>query len=166
MKICESAKSMCAGYATYAEYAKKQVAILRKNQKAITTTIDLLDRRFAGIDVDGVYMWPDVNVATGMVSLEAGITVVADSMTTGVVMQILKAMLDMECEPVSTADNVTVTDATREYRFTRPATDRYLKLSLKVSVAIHESATATCRKVQTGTTMVEVPQFKLECQGE
>lgn len=152
----------------YIEYSKKRAAVVHKNKKAINATADLLNRRLAGIG-DGsasLFVWPDIDAYGGTVKIQVSITVTTDSMLEGVVPQILKAMLDMECEATASKDIATAEDARRQYTFKRAATDHFLAFTISVDVNIKETDTGTCKKIQTGTKMVEVAEYKLECTGE
>ena len=155
---------------SYVDYGKKRTAIVRKNKKAIDATTDLLNRRMTGIGTDdidsGFHVWPDVNTHKGTVGLTVSISVTTDSILEGVVPQILKAMLDMECEAIASTDTVNAADARRHYQFKREASEHFLAISIGVDVNIRETDTGTCKKIQTGTKMVEVAEYKLECIGE
>lgn len=158
----------------YVDFAKRRLATVRKNSKLLRDTIDLLNRRCALVDSEAatMYVWTDVNPMTtgpygnpGSVTVCMNINAHTDSMIEGVVPQILKAMLDIECDPETTTDLADATKAQRIYQFKRPASDHFLAVQIKVEVNIRETDTGTCRKVQTGTKIVEVAEYALECTG-
>jgi len=152
----------------YLDWSKKRMALTKKSAKTIDATIDLFNRRMDGIGADdsGFHIWPSVNPVDGTVILTASIDITTDSLIEGIIPQILKAMLDMECDPVASTDNVSSLSASRVYKFKRLASGPFLAVDVTVTATIQETDTGTCRKVQIGTEMVEVATYKLECQGE
>ena len=167
MKTTTTTAGIVQSGVDYIEYAKKRMAALRKNAKAITATLDLLNRRCALVDESRatMYAWPEVDAYAGIVKLQVQISATTDSMIEGIVPQILKAMLDIECDPTTSRDEVNAINTSRIYRFTRAASDHFLAISVTVTITIQESDTGTCRKVQTGTKMVEIAEYKIECDG-
>ena len=168
MKTSFSSASAVHDAQDYIDYSKKRMAAVRKNRKAIDATADLLNRRLAGVadDCASLFTWPDIDAYAGTVKIDVAITVTTDSMLEGVVPQILKAMLDMECEAIASKDTVSSIEARRHYQFKREASEHFLAISIGVDVNIRETDTGTCKKIQTGTKMIEVAEYKLECIGE
>jgi hypothetical protein len=151
----------------YVDYSKKRMATVRKNAKKLDATLDLLNRRCALVDEfrATLYTWTTTNIYDQTIGIEAQITATTDSMIEGIVPQILKAMLDMECEPTGSEDQTTSVSAQRTYQFKRAASEHFLSVNVNVIVRIEESDTGTCRKVQIGTKMVEIGEYKIECTG-
>lgn len=149
------------------EWAKKRVSTIRKNGKKIQATLDLLNQRLHAVDATNatIYAWVDCNGYDGIAQIQARITATTDSMVEGIVPQILKAMLDIECEPVESKDIVNADQTSRTYRFKRAAAAHFVEIDLSVVVTIKETETGTCRRVQTGTRIVEVAEYKIECEG-
>jgi len=168
MKTTLTAKIAICDAKSYVDYSKKRLALARKNAKKTTATVDLINRRLDGIgDEDSsIAIWPELNVWNNEVKLAVSISVTTDSMLEGVVPQILKAMLDMECEATASKDTVTDIEALRHFDFSRPESEHFLAMTIGVDVNIRETDTGTCKKVQIGTKMVEVAGYKLECIGE
>jgi hypothetical protein len=167
MKTTTTTATILRDAADYMDYAKKRTAAIRKNSKAATATLDMLNRRCALVDEDRatMYAWPEIDAYFGTMKMQVMINATTDSMIEGIVPQILKAMLDIECEPVSSRDEVNAIKTSRIYRFTRAPSDHFLAISVTVEITIQESDAGTCRKIQTGTKMVEVAEYKIECDG-
>lgn len=174
MKTEFTSKSAVDDAVSYVDFAKRRLATVRKNSKLLKDTIDLLNRRCALVDPEAatMYVWTDVNPMTtgpygnsGSVIVCMNVSAHTDSMIEGVVPQILKAMLDIECDPETTTDVVDTTKAQRVYLFKRPASDHFLEVRIKIEVNINETDTGTCRKIQTGTKIVEIAEYALECTG-
>lgn len=165
MKTSTTTAQILEDAAEYVTYAKKRTAVIRKNSKAATATLDMLNRRCALVDETRATMntWPEVDIYGGTMAMQVQINATTDSMVEGIVPQILKAMLDIECEPTASKDEVDALKTSRIYRFTRAASEHFLAISIKVEITIKESDTGTCRKVQTGTKMVEIAEYKIEC---
>ena len=167
MKTSTTIATILKESADYVDYAKKRTAAIRKNSKAAIATLDMLNRRCALVDETRATMnaWPEIGAYSGTMKMQVQITATTDSMIEGIVPQILKAMLDIECEPTTSKDEVNATKTSRTYRFTRAPSDHFLAISVTVEIIIKESDTGTCRKVQTGTKMVEIAEYKIECDG-
>ena len=167
MKTSTTTAQILEDAAEYVAYAKKRSATIRKNSKAVTATLDMLNRRCALVDETRATMntWPEIDAYFGPMKMQVQITATTDSMIEGIVPQILKAMLDIECDPTTSKDEVDAYRTSRIYRFTRAPSDHFLAISVTVEIIIKESDTGTCRKIQTGTKMVEVAEYKIECDG-
>lgn len=156
----------------YIDYSKKRMIAIRKNTKKLTATLDLLNRRIALIDEEraSIAVWHDCDAYKGTVGIQAEIRVKSDSLIEGIVPQCLKAMMDIECDPVGSKDSTTSVSANRTYSFERPESEHFVKIVIRVVVDIEESPFGTCKKVQIGTEILEVPKYKIECteptQGE
>jgi len=168
MKTTKSIDDIKRDAQDYVDYSKKRIAAVRKNAKKLTATLDLLNRRIALIDEEraSIAVWHDCDIYAGTVGIQAEIRVKADSLIEGIVPQCLKAMLDMECDPTGSKDSTTSVSANRTYSFERAESEHFTKIGIRVVVDIEESLFGTCKKIQIGTEVLEVPKYKIECQGE
>ncbi len=167
MKTATTHTSIVKDYADYVDCSKRMLAQVKKNAAALKATIDLLNRRCALVDDNKASMnvWTNNDIWAGTIIVKAAISVATDSMIEGVVPQILKAMLDIECDSTTSKDIATESGASRIYRFHREASEHFLAINVVVTVTIQETDTGTCRKIQTGTKMVEVAEYAIECTG-
>ena len=86
------------------------------------------------------------------------------SLTSGVIPEVLNAALNygFEADADSSYDSVGQYEATRVYGFSK--TIGKVRVYLKVRANVKDAEGATCRKVQVGTKIEQVPQYELVCE--
>ena len=171
MKITTTTKAVVADYVSTLEYAKKRLAVLRKHQAVLTKTLEFVERIFAKFedsDTLNLSIWPEVNCYNWghecPIKLRMTVTAKVSSMKIGLVPQVLKAMLDAEFDTLPTKDCANEYSATREFRFERGVSAHFLPMELTMNAVIQDAPDATCRKVQTGVEVLEVPKFEIQCE--
>lgn len=171
MKMNTTTKTIVADFASTIEYSKRRAAAVRKHQAKLTKTIEFLNGILAKFPEDGPIhpnLWVDVN-AYGW-SGEPPVTVVFNptvdvtSMKTGILVELLAALTSREFEVTDSKDHASEYSAQRSFHFKRAQSDAYLPIRCEVTAVLKDAPDATCHKVQTGTKVVEVPEYKLICE--
>ena len=112
------------------EYWKQELAVLRRDQKAITKTT------------------------------KHEVT----SMKEGIAPAFMRSLLEAGFDVEATKDTTSSSTARRTFDFKRPGSDRMIAVELTFNASLVDSPDATCRKVQTGTEIKEVPTYQLVCE--
>lgn len=167
MKI-KTSKELVQQQADYAAYYARIVKTARFNQKALGVAVKFADRILARFNESSqpieASTWTNVQTWDNTVSLRIGLITRTDSLTVGLVPQILRVLMEAGFEiNGAQADCVNETIAQRTFTMVRKADTDKVEIWVKLDATIIESEQATCRKVQTGTKVVEVPVYKLEC---
>lgn len=153
-----------------AKRAARTAAIARKHQAKVTATsrfFEAVTARFDTVPLVGMYSWLDVNQWTSnaddMVALHINITAIVMSMKEGFVPTLIKVLMEAGWDATATSDYVYTTSATREFRLFRPANEKHVATTVVFNAKPSDDEAATCRKIQIGTELKEVPIFKLDC---
>jgi hypothetical protein len=167
MKI-KTSKQLVQEYADIVGYYQRVVKTARFNQKALGTAVKFMDRVLARFNESSqpveANTWSDVKTWDNTMSLRISLTTRTDSLTVGLVPQILRVLMEAGFDvDGAQADHVNDTIAQRTFTMVRKADADKVEIWVKLDATIIESEQATCRKVQTGTKVVEVPVYKLEC---
>lgn len=171
MKIPTTSKSIVADFAGTVEYSKQRAAVVRKHQAKLAKTIAFLNTIMAKFSEDGPVrpsLWVDVQVYAWSdgppVTVRFCATVNVTSMKTGILVDLLAALTSREFEPTDSKDNATQYSAQRTFTFKRAESEAYLPIATEVTAILKDAPDATCHKVQVGTKMVEVAEYKLVCE--
>jgi hypothetical protein len=107
------------------------------------------------------YMNAYPHVGYSWLDLDVDFVVPCESLTEGVVPAVLEAALAAGFDATETADRVNEYTAARVYRFFQSIGP--LRVTLAVRAEVKNTEGATCRKVQIGTVIEEVPKYQLVC---
>jgi hypothetical protein len=108
------------------------------------------------------YMNAYPHVGYSCLDLDVDFVVPCESLTEGVVPAVLEAALAAGFDATETADRVNEYTAARVYRFSQSIGP--LRVTLAVRAEVKNTEGATCKKVQIGTEIKEVPKFQLVCE--
>ena len=101
-------------------------------------------------------------VGFSRLDLDVDFTVPCESLTEGVVPAVLEAALSAGFEAVETTDRVDQYTTARVYRFFQSLGP--VRITLAVRAEVENTEGATCKKVQIGTEIKEVPKYQLVCE--
>lgn len=148
------------------EYWKKETAILRKHQKAFTRAIKHVNTVFARHTEINAYSWTSVQpwMKDAPVTLHMSVTHEVTSMKEGIAPAFMRSLLEAGFDVETTTDTTNALDARRTFVFVRPSSESMVHMKLVFNAQLVDAPDATCRKVQIGTKMVEVPSYQLVCE--
>ena len=147
------------------EYWKQELATLRRNQKAITKTTKHVNTVFARHPEVSAYSWMSVTTwFERAVTLHVSVTHEVTSMKEGIAPAFMRSLLEVGFDVEATKDNISDSTARRTYEFKRPGSETMVAVDLTFNAQLVDSPDATCRKVQTGTEIKEVPTYQLVCE--
>ncbi len=145
--------------------------IARFHQSKTTATMKWLDFVLKRFDDEklaiSAHCWTSIHPwvdSLNPVTIQLNMGVTASSMKEGIVPQMLKVLMDAGFDSKKSHDYVTEWCGRRTFYFTREATDKHHQIKIEFAADVNDKdAAATCRKIQTGVEMQEVPVYKLEC---
>ena len=108
--------------------------------------------------MQNLYVTPYIGYS--YMELDVTFEVPCESLSTGVVPAVLEAAMATGFEPGETDDRLGDYSTTRVYRFKQ--TVGPLRINLRVRAEVKDGS-ESCRKVQVGTEVKEVPVYKLVC---
>lgn len=148
------------------EYYKRELACLRKNQKALTRTTKHVNAVLArhpeivATAWTNISCWSDTDPVTLIVSICHKVT----SMKEGIAPAFMRSVLEAGFDIGGSQDAATALSASRTFEFKRPSNETMVPVKLTFVAQLENAPDATCRKVQTGTKVVEVPTYELVCE--
>jgi len=148
------------------EYYKRELACLRKNQKALTRTTKHVNAVLArhpeivATAWTSISCWSDTDPVTLIVSICHKVT----SMKEGIAPAFMRSVLEAGFDIGGSQDAATALSASRTFEFRRPSNETMVPIKLTFVAQLVNAPDATCRKVQTGTKVVEVPTYELVCE--
>jgi len=148
------------------EYYKRELACLRKNQKALTRTTKHVNAVLArhpeivATAWTSISCWSDTDPVTLIVSICHKVT----SMKEGIAPAFMRSVLEAGFDIGGSQDAATALSASRTFEFRRPSNETMVPIKLTFVAQLENAPDATCRKVQTGTKVVEVPTYELVCE--
>lgn len=148
------------------EYYKRELACLRKNQKALTRTTKHVNAVLArhpeivATAWTSIMCWSDTDPVTLIVSICHRVT----SMKEGIAPAFMRSVLEAGFDIGGSQDAATALSASRTFKFKRPSNETMVPVELTFVAQLENAPDATCRKVQTGTKVVEVPTYELVCE--
>lgn len=148
------------------EYYKRELACLRKNQKALTRTTKHVNAVLArhpeivATAWTSIMCWSDTDPVTLIVSICHKVT----SMKEGIAPAFMRSLLEAGFDIGGSQDAATALSASRTFEFKRPSNETMVPIKLTFVAQLENAPDATCRKVQTGTKVVEVPTYELVCE--
>lgn len=148
------------------EYWKKELACLRKHQKALTRTTKHVNTVFARHPEINAYSWTSVQPWQDdfPVKLVVSVTHEVISMKEGIAPAFMRSLLEAGFDIEATKDNISDSSARRTFEFKRLGNESKIPVDLTFNAQLVDSPDATCRKVQTGTEIKEVPTYQLVCE--
>ncbi len=142
-----------------------EIALLRKHAKAMTKTTKHVNTVFARHPTVGAYAWTYVETwSEAAPLLRLSVIVDVKSMTTGIAPAFMRSLLEAGFDVDKTKDTATADQAQRVFEFRRPGGSGFVPCDLTFTARLQDAPDATCRKVQTGTVVKEVPIFELVCE--
>jgi hypothetical protein len=148
------------------EYYKRELATLRANQKALTKTTKFLNAVLARYPDVNPYAWTNVCLWSKAVTLQVSIIHDVTSMKEGVAPAVMRSLLEAGFDVEKSTDRATDISADRTFEFQRPANavTGTIQVNISFTAKLVDAPDATCRKVQTGTEIREVPTYQLVCE--
>ena len=148
------------------EYYKRELACLRKNQKALTKTTKHVNSVLARHPEIVVAAWTNVSIYsdTDPVTLIVSICHKVTSMKEGIAPAFMRSLLEAGFDIGGSQDAATAFSASRTFEFKRPSNETMVPVKLTFVAQLENAPDATCRKVQTGTKVMEVPTYELVCE--
>ena len=148
------------------EYYKRELACLRKNQKALTKTTKHVNSVLARHPEIVVSAWTNVSIYsdTDPVTLIVSICHKVTSMKEGIAPAFMRSLLEAGFDIGGSQDSANAISASRTFEFKRPSNVTMVPVKLTFVAQLENAPDATCRKVQTGTKVVEVPTYELVCE--
>lgn len=167
MKL-KTSKQLVQEQADTLAYYQRVVKTARFNQKVLGVSVKFMDRVLARFNESSqpieANTWTNVQPWDNTVSLRITLTARTDSLTVGLVPQVLRVLMEAGFEiGGDQSDYVTSDTAQRSFVFIRKADADKTEIRVKLEAVIIESEQATCRKIQVGVKVEEVPVYKLEC---
>ena len=148
------------------EYWKRELAIVRKSQKSLTKTTKFVNAVLARYPDVSPYAWTNVCFWSKTVILQLSIVHDVTSMKEGIAPALMRSLLEAGFDVEKSTDRATESTADRVFEFKRPANDvtGTTQVNLTFTAKLIDAPDATCRKVQTGTEIREVPTYRLVCE--
>ena len=148
------------------EYYKRELACLRKNQKALTKTTKHVNSVLARHPEISIAAWTNVSIYsdTDPVTLIVSICHKVTSMKEGIAPAFMRSLLEAGFDIGGSQDAATAFSASRTFEFARVGGTAMVPVKLTFVAQLENAPDATCRKVQTGTKVVEVPTYELVCE--
>lgn len=166
MKNTINTKDLIASRVQSIEYYKRELTTLRANQKALTKTTKFLNAVLARYADVNPYAWTNVCLWSKAVTLQVSIIHDVTSMKEGVAPAVIRSLLEAGFDIEKSTDRATDISADRTFEFKRPANavTGTIEVHISFTAKLVDAPEATCRKVQTGTKVVEVPTYQLVCE--
>jgi len=154
-----------------AKRAANILRIARFHQARTSATMKFMDAVLKRFDEtkDGLnaYVWIDVSAydasedhaVTVHITLNAKIS----SMKEGLVPRVIKVLMDAGFDTKKTEDYVTDWTGMRIFSLERPVNEKHFRVVIEFQATVVKAADATCRKIQVGVELKEVPKYALEC---
>lgn len=148
------------------EYYKRELVCLRKNQKALTKTTKHVNSVLARHPEIVVSAWTCVSIYsdTDPVTLSVSICHKVTSMKEGIAPAFMRSLLEAGFDIEGSKDSASELSASRTFEFKRPSNETMVPVKLTFVAQLENALDATCRKVQTGTKVMEVPTYELVCE--
>jgi prefoldin subunit 5 len=148
------------------EYCKRELAIVRKSQKSLTKTTKFLNAVLARYPDVSPYAWTNICFWSQSVILQISIVHDVTSMKEGIAPALMRSLLEAGFDVEKSTDRATESMADRVFEFKRPANDvtGTVQVNITFTAKLIDAPDATCRKVQTGTEIREVPTYQLVCE--
>lgn len=148
------------------DYWKKELACLRKHQKALTKATKHVNTVFARHPEIEATAWTSVSAwsVEEPVILRVGVTHKVTSMKEGIASAFMRSLLEAGFDIDETRDVTNSEFAQRTFEFRRPANATTTGIHLTFNASLVDSPDATCRKVQTGVEVREVPTYQMICE--
>jgi hypothetical protein len=148
------------------EYWKKELACLRKHQKALTKTTKHVNAVLARHPEIKASAWTEISYwsDTDPVKLTVSVTHDVTSMKEGIAPAFMRSLLEAGFDVEKSTDLATDEYARRTFEFVRPGNETMLPVKLTFTAKLLNAPDATCRKVQTGVEIKEVPVYQLVCE--
>lgn len=160
-----TALGLIADREIHVKYAQDNLKAMKRSRAILNKSIDLVYQSLATVEERvTISIWSDTNSwAEGTAAVTLYVDVYADitSMKEGLVPDLLATLLRFEYDAKSTSDDAE--RSKRQFNFKREATDHHCAINLSFYARIKEEDTGTCHRIQTGTKLVEVPQYQLVC---
>ncbi len=161
-----TASGLIADRESSVKYAQDNLKVMKRSSAILKKSIDLVYQSMATVeDRVTISIWNGVNPweeGTRAVSLYVDVHADITSMKEGLVPDLLATLLRFEYDAKPTQDDAA--RAKRHFYFERSASDHYCAISLEFHARIKEEDTGTCHRIQTGTKLVEMPQYQLVCE--
>ena len=148
------------------EYYKRELACLRKNQKALTRTTKHVNSVLARHPEIVVAAWTNVSIYsdTDPVTLIVSVCHKVTSMKEGIAPAFMRSLLEAGFDIGGSQDSASEFSASRTFEFKRPSNETMVPIRFTFVAQLENAPDATCRKVQTGTKVMEVPTYELVCE--
>jgi len=171
MKLA-TGKSLVDEKAQSVRNAMEVARVARFHQKRLTATMKFMEHVLERFDEEkhglSHFCWADANAWTSdqlnATIIHMQISAKVLSMKEGLVPQMLKVLMDAGFDATSTNDYTSEWSGYRTYKLQRLASEAQAGIIVEFVATPVKSEAATCRKVQTGVEMKEVPVWKLECE--
>lgn len=165
--IFKSAKELIEDARGHATYYQKRATLMHKHQVGIRLTLEFIAAVTKRFDESSISAntWVTCDTWDGCedpVGIEQSYRARVDSMKEGLVPQMLKVLMEAGFEVTKTNDNAN--EGSRCFNLVRPK-DQAGRLNAVINfyAVVSGSEHATCRKVQIGTEVKEIPVYALEC---
>jgi hypothetical protein len=165
----ETGKLLVADKANDAKRAAGIAKIARFNQAKLTATMKFMSAVLARFDEAkhgmSAYSWVDVSTYEYNEPVKIHLTLNAKviSMKDGLVPQVIKVLMDAGFNPEKTEDYVSEWTGMRTFKLSRASNDKHVQMILNFQATVKADEAATCRKIQIGVEVKEVPKYALEC---
>lgn len=158
--------ALIADRASSIEYWKRELVCLRKHQKVLTKATKHVNTVFARHPDLSCYSWTSVSYwkDEGTVTLLMSVTQEVTSMKEGIAPAFMRSLLEAGFDIEATKDIATDEAAQRAFEFKRPGSETMVPMTLTFNAKLVNAPDATCRKVQTGVEVREVPTYQLVCE--
>lgn len=159
--------ALIADRASSIEYWKRELVCLRKHQKALTNAAKHVNTVFARHpDMVNAYSWTSISYWSdnAPVTLCMSVTHEVNSMKEGIAPAFIRSLLEAGFDVESTKDTATAESGHRTFNFKRPGSETMVRMTLTFNAKLMNAPDATCRKVQTGVEVREVPTYQLVCE--
>ena len=148
------------------DYWKSELTLVRTNQKALTAATKFLNAIIARHPEIAPYAWTRVNTWNTAEPVTLCLSTIHEvtSMKVGIIPAFMRSLLEAGFDAVKTSDQTSKGAANRTFEFKRPAKPGILPIEFSFTAKLVDAPDATCRKVQTGTEIKEVPTYQLVCE--
>ncbi len=146
---------------------QRMAMIAYKHKAKLTATTRFLNRLLDRFDKEehhlAEYTWLDVSTWHNSVTLEINLSAPVLSMKEGLVPTLCRVLMNANFEIKRTEDYANEHRGQRAFEFRREKTDDYVEVKLRFEARTMDDEKATCRRVQTGVKVTEVPVYELQC---
>ena len=152
------------------ESKRERIAELRDNLKGIESHRGLLQlgakmcEHVARVaQKHDAFQWPCQSVYVGYgAEFDASFEVPVTSLKDGPLVAVLEAAMAAGFQPEQTYDSTSAYEGARVYPMRAVVGD--LRVNLRIRAVVQDAEGATCRNVQVGTKLEEVPTYQLVCE--